>query len=134
MTRVRRSAVALLVLGGFTLVPACSGGSGDGGAGQGRSASPGIVFITGSGATGVSGVSGDTGFVPGSVGEFEINSQTYRVHEIGYIRTILAEGTGADRQLRVFGQTGDLKQVMDYVIAETERGIFEPAKALGKKA
>jgi carboxylate-amine ligase len=44
------------------------------------------------------------------------------VEEIGYIRRILEEGNGADRQLRVFAETGDLKQVVDYMIEETERG------------
>ncbi len=42
--------------------------------------------------------------------------------EIGYIHRILEEGTGADRQLRVFAETGDLKAVVDYMIEETERG------------
>jgi glutamate---cysteine ligase / carboxylate-amine ligase len=46
--------------------------------------------------------------------------------EIQYIRTILSEGTGADRQLRVFEQTQDLKKVVDYIIEETEAGLFEP--------
>jgi carboxylate-amine ligase len=42
---------------------------------------------------------------------------------IAYVRTILKEGTGADRQLRAFQETGDLKKVVDYMIYETERGI-----------
>lgn len=46
--------------------------------------------------------------------------------EINYIRTILDRGTGADRQLRVYKETGDLKQVVDYIIEETEAG-FVPA-------
>ena len=49
--------------------------------------------------------------------------------EISYIRRILDEGSGADRQLRVFAETGDLKQVVDYMIQETETGLFEPAQA-----
>ena len=48
------------------------------------------------------------------------------VEEIGYIRRILDEGNGADRQLRVFAETGDLKQVVDYMIEETERGVACP--------
>src|SRR5579862_3931065 len=36
--------------------------------------------------------------------------------EIGYVRRILERGNGADRQLRVFHETGDLKQVVDYMI------------------
>ena len=34
-------------------------------------------------------------------------------------------GTGADRQLRVFHETGDLKKVVDYIIEETEVGLAE---------
>jgi carboxylate-amine ligase len=37
-------------------------------------------------------------------------------------------GTGADRQLRVFNETKDLKKVVDYIIEETEVGVFEPSK------
>jgi carboxylate-amine ligase len=47
--------------------------------------------------------------------------------EIDYIDRILEEGSGADRQLRVFHETNDLKQVVDYMIAETERGLFAEA-------
>ena len=47
--------------------------------------------------------------------------------EIAYISRILEEGSGADRQLRVFAETGDLKRVVDYIIEQTEIGIFEPA-------
>src|SRR5436305_6241763 len=47
--------------------------------------------------------------------------------QINYIHRILEMGTGADRQLRVFHETGDLKKVVDYMIEETETGIFEPA-------
>jgi len=45
--------------------------------------------------------------------------------EINYIREILRNGTGADRQLRVWRETQDLKQVVDYIIQETEAGIYE---------
>ena len=48
--------------------------------------------------------------------------------EIAYITRILDEGNGADRQLRVFGETGDLNRVVDYVIEETEQGLFQPAE------
>ncbi len=43
--------------------------------------------------------------------------------EIEYIRTILENGTGADRQLRVYHDTGDLKEVVKYIIQETEAGV-----------
>jgi carboxylate-amine ligase len=45
--------------------------------------------------------------------------------EVSYIRKILEMGTGADRQLRVFNETKDLKKVVDYIIEETEVGVFE---------
>jgi glutamate---cysteine ligase / carboxylate-amine ligase len=45
--------------------------------------------------------------------------------EIAYTRRILEEGSGATRQLRVFQETNDLRKVVDYVIAETETGLFE---------
>jgi glutamate---cysteine ligase / carboxylate-amine ligase len=47
--------------------------------------------------------------------------------EINYIHTILEKGTGADRQLKVFAETGDLKKVVDYIIEETEAGLTETA-------
>jgi carboxylate-amine ligase len=47
--------------------------------------------------------------------------------EIAYIEKILERGTGADRQLKVFAETRDLKQVVDYMITETEAGLFEDA-------
>lgn len=46
--------------------------------------------------------------------------------EINYIAKILKMGTGADRQLRVFRETGDLTKVVDYIISETEVGVFQP--------
>jgi len=45
--------------------------------------------------------------------------------ELDYIHKILETGSGADRQLRVFEQTGDLKKVVDYIIEETEAGLAE---------
>ena len=43
--------------------------------------------------------------------------------EIAYIHTMLREGSGADRQLKVFHQTKDLKAVVDYMAAETKSGL-----------
>jgi carboxylate-amine ligase len=49
---------------------------------------------------------------------------------INYIHRILEMGTGADRQLRVFHETGDLKKVVDYMIEETRAGLApQPATA-----
>jgi carboxylate-amine ligase len=54
--------------------------------------------------------------------------------EISYIRTILQNGNGADRQLRVYHETGDFKKVVDYMIEETEFGLFAPdVAAAGEK-
>src|SRR2546423_7974735 len=43
--------------------------------------------------------------------------------EVEYAFRILEHGTSADRQLRVFQQTGDLKAVVDNLITETAEGI-----------
>ena len=43
--------------------------------------------------------------------------------EINYIHQMMEQGTGADRQLAVFERTGDLKQVVDYIISETGAGL-----------
>jgi carboxylate-amine ligase len=45
--------------------------------------------------------------------------------ELNYVHTILERGSGADRQLKVFQETGDLKKVVDYIIEETEAGLEE---------
>src|SRR6201997_2004185 len=46
-------------------------------------------------------------------------------HEpIDYIRQILEMGTGADRQLRKFEETNDLGKVVDYMVEETQVGLF----------
>jgi len=50
-------------------------------------------------------------------------------NEINYIHRILEHGTGADRQLKVFRETGDLKKVVDYIVSETEAGVFEESGA-----
>src|SRR6516162_594879 len=49
--------------------------------------------------------------------------------EIEYIHEMLKLGTGADRQLKVYRETGDLKKVVDYIVEETKVGIFDPAPA-----
>jgi len=54
--------------------------------------------------------------------------------EINYIHKILEMGTGADRQLRVFRETGDLSKVVDFMIAETETGVVEKDKVEANKA
>ncbi|HZL28417.1 MAG TPA: carboxylate-amine ligase [Acidobacteriaceae bacterium] len=42
---------------------------------------------------------------------------------IDYITTMLETGSGADRQLKVFRETGDLKKVVDYMAEETRAGL-----------
>jgi carboxylate-amine ligase len=42
---------------------------------------------------------------------------------------MLEMGTGADRQLKVFEETGDLKKVVDYIVAETRVGVFDQTAA-----
>jgi carboxylate-amine ligase len=50
--------------------------------------------------------------------------------ELTSIERILDEGNGAERQLRVFSETGDLNKVVDYTIEETEQGLFEDLESL----
>ena len=52
--------------------------------------------------------------------------------ELNYIHQILEKGSGADRQLRVFQETGDLKRVVDYIIEETEAGLEEEPASVRK--
>ena len=44
-------------------------------------------------------------------------------HEIKYIEKMLENGTGADRQLKIYESTGDLKDVVDYIVSETNQGL-----------
>jgi len=41
------------------------------------------------------------------------------------IRKIVEEGNGADRQLRVFKETGDLIKVVDYIVEQTESSVHD---------
>jgi len=52
--------------------------------------------------------------------------------ELNYIHEMLERGSGADRQLRVYAETGDLKKVVDYIIEETETGLEEEPEAVRK--
>ena len=49
--------------------------------------------------------------------------------EIEYAFKILEEGSSADRQIAVYEKTGDIKAVVDHLIAETREGVMpeEPA-------
>jgi carboxylate-amine ligase len=44
--------------------------------------------------------------------------------EIEYVYKIIENGTGADRQLRVYEETGDLKKVVDYIVQQTNHGLI----------
>jgi glutamate---cysteine ligase / carboxylate-amine ligase len=57
----------------------------------------------------------------------ELGSRQY----INYIHRILEMGTGADRQLRVYRETGDFKKVVDYMIQETQAGLTSQPAAAG---
>ena len=48
--------------------------------------------------------------------------------EVSHIQKMLEMGTGAERQLRVFEETHDLKAVVDYIIKETRIGLEEPVR------
>lgn len=43
--------------------------------------------------------------------------------EINYLHTILKNGTGADRQLKIYNETGSLENVVDYITSSTLQGI-----------
>ncbi|MCZ6755259.1 MAG: carboxylate-amine ligase [Gemmatimonadetes bacterium] len=43
--------------------------------------------------------------------------------EVEYALTMLEQGTSADRQVAVFERTGDLKAVVDHLVAETADGV-----------
>ena len=43
--------------------------------------------------------------------------------EVNYIREMMRQGTGADRQVEVYNRTKDLKAVVDYIITETHHGL-----------
>ena len=45
--------------------------------------------------------------------------------EVEYVHRILEEGTSAERQLAVFESTGDVKAVVDHLIAETAIGVAD---------
>jgi carboxylate-amine ligase len=53
--------------------------------------------------------------------------------EVDYVNEILRTGTGADRQLKVFEETGDLKRVVDYIVEQTRVGVFEETAAVKKR-
>jgi len=49
---------------------------------------------------------------------------------VEYVNVIMRDGTSAERQLRVFKETGDLKAVVRNIVAET-RGHGQASSAHG---
>jgi carboxylate-amine ligase len=49
--------------------------------------------------------------------------------EVLYIYQMLERGSGADRQLAVYKETGDFKKVVDYIVEETEQSLMGQAEA-----
>ena len=47
--------------------------------------------------------------------------------DIEYAFRIMGEGSSADRQLATFHHTGDIKAVVDQLIAESEEGVMDSA-------
>jgi len=43
--------------------------------------------------------------------------------QLSYVEHILQNGTGADRQVAVWKETGDIKKVVDHIVEETHRGL-----------
>jgi glutamate---cysteine ligase / carboxylate-amine ligase len=53
--------------------------------------------------------------------------------EVEAVADMMKNGTGADRQLAVFEETGDLKKVVDFIISETNIGLnVEKEKSIVK--
>ncbi len=43
--------------------------------------------------------------------------------DINYVHEILKNGTGADKQLAVFEETGNLSRVVDFITGEFVKGL-----------
>jgi carboxylate-amine ligase len=43
--------------------------------------------------------------------------------DINYVHEILKNGTGADKQLAIFQETGDLSRVVDFITSEFTKGL-----------
>ena len=43
--------------------------------------------------------------------------------DVEYAYKILEEGSSADRQIAVYDKTGDIKAVVDHLIAESREGV-----------
>jgi len=43
--------------------------------------------------------------------------------EVNYVYQMLEAGSGADRQLKVYEETGDLTEVAKYIVSQTKKGL-----------
>ena len=43
--------------------------------------------------------------------------------DVEFLHTMLEQGSSADRQLRVFRETGDLRAVIEHLVEETRHGV-----------
>jgi glutamate---cysteine ligase / carboxylate-amine ligase len=48
--------------------------------------------------------------------------------EVAYVRTILAEGTSAEKQVQIYRRTGDLRAVVQSIVDETRAEVEESAR------
>ena len=48
--------------------------------------------------------------------------------EVEYVRTIVANGTSAERQLQVYRETGDLRAVVRAIVEETRESVEQGAR------
>jgi glutamate---cysteine ligase / carboxylate-amine ligase len=58
----------------------------------------------------------------------DVASELGTTGELAHIERILNEGTSADRALRVYADTADLNRVVDFMIEETELGVFDSVR------
>jgi carboxylate-amine ligase len=48
--------------------------------------------------------------------------------EIEYVRTILRDGTSAEKQVQIYRETGDLRAVVQSIVEETRAEVEQSAK------
>ena len=59
----------------------------------------------------------------------DVVDELHSRREIEYVRTILTDGTSADRQLQVYRRTDDLRAVVQAVVEETRDSVEQSARA-----
>ena len=48
--------------------------------------------------------------------------------EVDYVRTILSEGTSAEKQVQTYRETGDLRAVVRSLVEETRESVEQSAR------